>query len=147
MRCPSHITSRITSVTAPAGWTLDLTQSDTGSDQLLMTLTKTELYPGESATASFTAVIDAAEPDIFEVVNRTWASFDDPCGNPLATPTVSARIPLTTLANETAVAWRVVGQLDAGARALMLDLHLWDNDETEPESAWLCHGECLFVRG
>lgn len=44
-------------------------------------------------------------------------------------------------ANQT---WSVVHQLDAGVRALMLDLHLWDNDETEPESPWLCHGECLF---
>lgn len=41
-------------------------------------------------------------------------------------------------------AWNVAHQLDAGVRALMLDLHLWDNDETEPESPWLCHGECLF---
>ncbi len=41
-------------------------------------------------------------------------------------------------------AWTIVDQLDAGVRALMLDLHLWDNDETEPQSPWLCHGECVL---
>jgi hypothetical protein len=41
-------------------------------------------------------------------------------------------------------AWNMRRQLDRGVRAMMIDLHLWDNDETEPASPWLCHGECLF---
>jgi hypothetical protein len=36
------------------------------------------------------------------------------------------------------------GQLDAGVRGLMLDIHMWDNSGEEPEGPWLCHSECFL---
>jgi len=40
--------------------------------------------------------------------------------------------------------WNMLNQLNAGVRAMMIDLYVWDNERKEPESPWLCHGSCAF---
>jgi len=98
------LVSQVSYTTTPTGWTADLTTTGTGG-QLLLKLNpaSTTLFPGESATATFTAVVNSSEPGLFDVTNRVWATFTGPCGIPkMAIPGV-ARVPLTTQANETAV--------------------------------------------
>jgi uncharacterized repeat protein (TIGR01451 family) len=99
------LVNTVTYGTVPAGWTV-LVLPAVGAT--VFALGRAQMSPGETATFSFSAVVASTEAGVFDATNRVGATFDGPCdsvpsGYDYAAVPSLARIPLTTLANETAV--------------------------------------------